>query len=471
MVIYLTDFQKNENSTAVPSGTMNQFNGQIKSDCSIHNPVITFDLFAIADNDIAKFNYAYIPEFHRYYWITDISWSRGYWDISMSIDVLASYRAAIGNATLYVLRAASDYNGNIIDNLYPVKTGCDFSIAHLAQQWLIGGREPNGYYVVGVTSKYSRYGAIQYYCMTYTNMQTFMERLMDDTITTANGFDIADASLQLQKSIIDPISYIKSCTYVPMAIPTAQLDAVTSIEIFGYTLNVNAYIPRLPVITHTYTFTRPTHPDTNSRGNYVNCSPYTLLTLQIPPFGIIELDTSVTCNVAAIDAVITMDITNGTATLEVVAGSESGGSNPVIINAVKAQVGIPLQLSQVTKDYIGGAMSILGGIGSMLKGDFLGVAAGIGSAIGSVAPRVTSVGTNGDFGGLYSVGDWQLIAQFFRPVDDDLSHHGRPLCAMRKINTLTGYVIVQDGDVPLLDATKQEQLEVKNYLESGFYYQ
>lgn len=60
----------------------------LKDGCSIENPVI---LIANANN-MADCNYMYIPEFNRYYFITDIvSVRNGLWEISGHVDVLMTY--------------------------------------------------------------------------------------------------------------------------------------------------------------------------------------------------------------------------------------------------------------------------------------------------------------------------------------------------------------------------------------------
>ena len=93
---------------------------------------------------------------------------------------------------------------------------------------------------------------------------------------------------------------------------------------------------------------------------------------------------------------------------------------------------------------------------------------GIGNAIASLQARANTVGTTGSYGSL--LGDFRLDHQFFRPIADDNIHNGRPLCAKRTISTLSGYIIVQDGDIAT-SGTSAEDAEVRTYLETGFYYE
>ena len=147
-----------------------------------------------------------------------------------------------------------------------------------------------------------------------------------------------------------------------------------------------------------------------------------------------------------------------------------------MLNRVEAQLGIPISMSSVRQDFIGAASGLAGAIGGAIGGALTGDVAGafgsavsgIGNAVQSIMPRASTVGTTGSYGTL--LGDFKLDHQFFRPIDDDNTHNGRPLCEVRQINTLSGYMLIQDGDVAI-NGTASEDAKVREYLESGFYYE
>lgn len=67
---------------------MNVFSGTLKEETSIISPVVLMEL-----ENPSSYNYAYIPEFGRYYFINDIvSVRKGLWRISMQVDVLESFK-------------------------------------------------------------------------------------------------------------------------------------------------------------------------------------------------------------------------------------------------------------------------------------------------------------------------------------------------------------------------------------------
>lgn len=62
-------------------------------------------------------NYAYIPEFQRYYFIDDISLNTGgNCVVSLSVDVLYTYAAQIMQLTVTASRSSNKYNRYLNDN-------------------------------------------------------------------------------------------------------------------------------------------------------------------------------------------------------------------------------------------------------------------------------------------------------------------------------------------------------------------
>ena len=88
--------------------------------------------------------------------------------------------------------------------------------------------------------------------------------------------------------------------------------------------------------------------------------------------------------------------------------------------------------------------------------------------INALMPRAQSIGGGGSFAQLFT--NTRLEYQWFRPVDDDNSHNGRPLCQVKTPASLGGYMLIQDGDVAI-DGTAAEADEIRTLLQSGFYYE
>lgn len=67
---------------------------------------------------IASFNYVYIPDFGRYYYITDFTVENGYILISCKVDVLMSYATSIKACACVAKRQENKYNLYLNDELY-----------------------------------------------------------------------------------------------------------------------------------------------------------------------------------------------------------------------------------------------------------------------------------------------------------------------------------------------------------------
>lgn len=468
--VNLYSFSKRDNSTARPSGTGTEFSCVLKSGSGIMHPVLAFDIGL--SSDPSSYNYAYIAAFDRYYFVEEWYFDRALWTATLKVDVLATYKSEIGAASLYILRAAGANNGNVIDTLYPAKTGCSFDNEIKSNPW-----NTTPVPVIGVIGSGGVFGSLNYYALdpASTELSTLLQHLLtpQDIINVGNEFNDLDASYALQLSLVDPIQYIKTCVMLPVALTDiTAIDAAAGIDIYSWNFSTGRKIHPASRIYKNYSFTLKKHPDTNSRGNYVNSAPFTKITLTIPPYGCIDIDTSVTCNASTLYVDIEIDPTNGKGILVI-------SCNGIVLNRLEAQIGIPVSLSQVTRDYVGAITSAIGGIagtiGGIAAGGAGGVAggiaggiSGIGNAIEAIQPRAQSMGSTGSF--VANRGDFRLDYQFMRPVDDDNTHNGRPLCEVRQVSSLSGYMLVQDGDVST-NGTSAEDAAIRNYLESGFYYE
>lgn len=471
-IYFWTGLTKRNNSTLTPTTGRTEFQCIVKDGTGILNPVIQLDLGLAVDP--SQFNYCQIPDFERYYWVREWTFERGLWTATCAVDVLATYKAQIGASSLYVLRAAAAYDGAVVDNLYPTKVGCSY------QHTAINTPYTTGWYVIGCVSPEGTYGSITYYAISTQEMAKMCAYLITDAVSEDNHFSLTDASMALQNSLIDPMQYIKSCIYIPFAYAdfSGIVTEPTRVKVFMWEPSVKVnnntvYVSALKftgtTITKSSTVNITKHPDTSSRGNYVNSAPYTLLTLSYPPFGVLDIDTSVSANASSLNITLRTDVITGRGILTI-------KCNNTVLNRVESQIGVPIQLSQVTRDYLGAATSaisgVAGSIGSLATGNIGGAlssaVSGIGNAIQAIQPRANTIGSGGGFSHL--AGEFQLDHQFFRPVSDDPSHNGRPLCQVRQLSTLAGYQLIQDGDVPI-PGTSTEADQVRQYLESGYYYE
>lgn len=97
IILYVNKSEKNK----IGKNLTNDFSlsGTLRDATNIINPIILVEL-----NEISNYNYCYIPNFNRYYFITDITVIRtGLYAISLLVDVLESFKTDIKNLSVILL--------------------------------------------------------------------------------------------------------------------------------------------------------------------------------------------------------------------------------------------------------------------------------------------------------------------------------------------------------------------------------
>lgn len=113
--IQQTTSEKNRIGKAIR--TLYTASGALREETSIINPVIRISGANVPT--LKNANYMYIPDFNRYYFITDIKSVRnGLIEISGHVDVLQTYSSQIRSNTAIVKRNANSWNLYIEDGLF-----------------------------------------------------------------------------------------------------------------------------------------------------------------------------------------------------------------------------------------------------------------------------------------------------------------------------------------------------------------
>lgn len=91
--------------------------GTLREESSIISPSITIEY-----GSFPKWNYAYIPNFNRYYFITDIVSVRlNLWRISFRVDPLMSFKDHIKGSSALIERNEFTFDEEVLDDSYPAK--------------------------------------------------------------------------------------------------------------------------------------------------------------------------------------------------------------------------------------------------------------------------------------------------------------------------------------------------------------
>lgn len=473
--VSLWSFAKDSNSTKQPTGTGTQFSCNILTPSDIIAPLVE-----ISANDLSGYNYAYIPAFHRYYFIEGITFDSGLWRLALQCDVLATYKTAIGAQTLYVIRAAGASNGAIQDNMYPPIA--DVTKRHQYQipsegipgyQRLPGETDYtflgyNGGYIVLNVAGIGTAGATTLILMTTSDFRDMVALLY----TSIDGFQLSDVIKNVvQKFGGNPQELINGAMWVPFPFRGDNYDVV---KIGGWEAIDDSTTPATeirglyiddPVYDMTdITFLIHKHPQAAARGSYLNLSPYTSYIMGIPGCGVVTLDGAKLLNESSIKVKRTIDAFTGQYTVDIVTSS-----GEQILAHLSGQMGVPISLRGANNaDKVAG--DIIQTAGAAVSGNVIGaLGAYIGTVMDMAQGTPTSSGMGGGFSEILGRPIW-MDTVYHNITAEDNTHNGRPLMESRQINTLSGFMIVQKGDIPIT-GTSAEADQIRALLEGGFYYE
>ena len=481
MNITLYKFAKDNNSTARPAGAGTTYTCALKDETDVLNPVISISMPTAVTSPVTLYNYAYIPAFERYYFITGWRWTLKFWEITLAVDVLATFKTEIGASSQYVLRSASSYDSYVVDEAYPSKSQVQISTTALNK--MFETYIYNGTFVVGIISgdNTDSMGSVTYYMMSSAQFGAFKNKIFgSDWITDMAIEDITEGLL---KTMFNPYQYIASCYYFPIPTSAYAGTNVTSIKFGWWDISANAL--RLPLnhlqATSSQSFNVPLHPQSASRGKYLNKKPYTEYQLYCPPFGIIPIDpTFFNDTYTHLHFSISLDYVTGLAILEIMNGT-ANASNTLIYEAT-ANVGVPIQTAgaviNLEQSKNAAIVGIVGGaaqaaVNSSNIFEAIGnagnaIISGVGNILQYAVPQVQTGGVNGSTN-IYSVFPG-FTSKFYLLVDEDINKIGRPLCKIKTINELTGFVMCRNSHVNI-SCTDSERSAIKSYMDGGFFYE
>lgn len=460
MTITFYTFSKKRNSTAQPTGGTS-YTGNLTQESGIVSPSVIMDF----GNTAPAYNYAYITEFGRYYWITEItSIGGGLWRVSMTVDVLATYKSDIGAASKYVLRSASSFDGTIVDMKYPTKSGYTY-----ATDDVTSGLAPGldgGNYIVGVVSP----GATSLGSLNVWNLDASEFKALRNLLSpTAYYQNITDVDLQnVAIDIVNPMQYISFVKYYPMQIVQGSVDTMQ----LG-PLSMLAHKLANPVVSFSnLTLNLSSHPQSATRGTYLNCEPFTQRFITWLPVGMIHVP-GLLAGLTSINVSYKLDVISGIGDFTITDPSDADR----ILYRTSFSVGADIPIAQITTGnplkLVSGAFNLVGTAASAITGNIGGaVTSGVSAIsdfISSMVPEVQAMKPGS--GSLMEDGKIRLVECFANIMDDSNTEFGRPLCAVRQISGLSGYVLCADGEVPAAGATQSELAEIESYLTGGFYYE
>lgn len=500
MKVTFYQFSKANNSTARPTGAGTDYNCVLKKNCGTMAPRIELDLGL--SSSPSGYNYAYIESFARYYFISEWVFEDRLWVAYLEEDTLATWKNYIGNESFYILRSANKYDNAIIDDMYPTLPEPYVSVSQATERpWL-----PNlsgGYYVVGmINNSSSAMGAVGYYVFNNNEFRTFCSRLMSNTSWLDVPTQISQGGIDdgLLRTLFNPFQYVVSCKWFPFQPPTGT--ALSNLPYGWWNLN-NVSCSRLAsggTYVKEVKFNKIDHPQTSTRGTYLNNGPFSEMMLSFYPFGDIVLDPSWFIHDSYVDTITTVDCIAGNAIMDIGRPAAQGMEYPANIRkTVQADFGVNIQIAQIAVDKLQQAETVITGAAGVTRdvlstaaqatnisnllnpvsGELSAAASGaqtvstathaIADGIRSSVPQMQTSGMNGT---LAAFGEIPVLRQTFYDLvgSEDLANTGRPYCRVDTPANVNGYMVCRNAHVTF-PGTVNELAAVTAYLESGFYYE
>lgn len=355
--LYLWSFDKKRNSTKIPPNEGTKFEGELKQSFSLIGLEVTMNLGKVLYTP--TYNYAYIPNLRRYYFITDWIYQGGLWVAVMAVDVLATYRIEIGNSRQYVTRAYSAYDPNVIDTAYPTKADGlvrSSNILTPSNFWGASVTGTEGLIVLGVVgSSASSIGAVTYYALSMPVFSAFCQSMLG----SPNWMNIsaAEISTDLQKALINPTQYITSCRWFPiLASGFTAGSPATVINLGWWQFGISSGRVLSTVgsawITRESYLNIPKHPQRAGRFAYLDLSPYSTYTLKMLPYGVFDIDTTELYDKDQLGIMVEANLMTGNSVLKVAAKKVTDAqfdySKAFLVT--EAQIGVTLPIGQVAAD-------------------------------------------------------------------------------------------------------------------------
>ena len=525
MDVYLINFLKIPNSTSTPvltNVTPNEC--QLKAPCSILTPVLELMGANMANHEsITRCNYAYIPQFRRYYFIKNWTFDDNLIIAYLEVDVLATYKTNIKASTQYILRSAYTWDINVVDGRYPVKTTAPTRTLNSVSNPLQPAANDYGCFVVGIINKnISLTGCVSYYAMSYLVFYTFCQSMFNLTTQWGSDTTVVDG---IKKAITDPFQYIVSIVWLPYSTGDfAYRSLVTSVSSaipVGYDnvgITGTAYEFDSSVLnvqfTNLVSFTIPKHPDRLTRGEYLNVAPYSRYYLSFYPFcGEIELDSMALQGKTTLDLMYTVDLRTGKGILSICtdhAGTDWQNWLPIApFRVIEAQVGVsipvasihtvlPASLGQMARNAAVGAVSEFQGFKEFGLSLYSTMASWAGKALGfseeemnkvydeigaqpiqkgdvtNIASNAAAMQSSSELIGSQGTMSFnsrmplQFWGMFYSIAEDGNNIYGKPLCQYLPLTNFTGFI--QCGN-PRINAPsgclRSEVDTIESYLSSG----
>lgn len=480
--ISITLYQNHSDKTVVNKDIQSPttMTGTLREGTSVLNPIIT-----INSGTMFWWNYCYIPDLGRYYYITDVQViNTNLYRCTLKCDVLMSFKNGITSLKTRVLRSQDHANWQVNDSLLPANAWNSKKIYNgLISSGLYqfpynnvvleDNIVPYGHLLLkvacnalihGATFSYPAFGYVYVTC-TVKALKTFLVRIANAGYFSGD-LKISDIILEAKwlpcrcPTMVGEYRFVQEISF-------KQLDSFQWV----YIGDLDRFEIRVSqdIITTQETVDFIISGIEQETVVYRNFKPYRSMTLLFPPFGQFELDSNSWGNYTSIRLRLKIDSMSGDALLYII---DSGGYEEQLGTG---NVAIPIDLVHFSENGKQIAGAVTSGISSIvmagMSGSILavlgaGAQAGFNTCVPPLVHKVSGTGSANANTGLP-----KLIVKQFSQENPNLSTEGWYYGKVGTLSSFHGFTKVAQGvhveGGYFRYATKPELDEIETLLTSG----
>lgn len=477
MLVRFYQNTKRNRSTVLPTGNYKEVYVKLKDMTSISSPTLLLSSFAPV-----FYNYVFIPEWNRYYFISNTASVEGMWEVSLTEDYLATFKSYILNTTANILYATGS-NKNIPDSRIPVtaniktdysKKSLGFSLNYANMRYILGitGKGSFGAYILNNNNQLSELlDGIDDWASFITDNWTFTKQL----------FFGGSASECLRSAIGIPIAFNKSDHG-----DLEELNLGNYPCMDGNGNAIKGYKITDPILDYGGSITIPW-----IYNDWRNISAYTDVVLYLPLIGLLTLPATEIRNEVSLTIQYKINITSGDIAVEIYgettrkkyATCSGNCAMPVAFGSTGIDTNKITQAAVTGFGTIAAVSAATGGIGGILagleEGAVLGntaIGAGLFATAGSIMQALggNASGSAGLGGGAACALDDECYCFVVsKELTDSQSKFnpimGKPYMGVAKVGSFNGYVQTDGFQLQCDFAYSAEKDMVNKLMDSGVY--
>ena len=442
---------KRKNSTKKPADNseLATYEIKLKTDCSSLNPTIEVRL--AAGNNPYGWNYAFLSDFAKYYFIRDYRWNtNGYWEIDLKLDSLASHVAAIRASRYFIKFAETAYNKWIVDSRLQQLTSCTTHITSGNNRIfdLDSIADRNILFFISEDANLSSGGAVQAFLVTQSDLKDVCHSLY-----TAGRTVWED----LQAQAGSASACITKCIRVPYSVPAG---ASLSIKLGNYDTGITGKPVLGRLLLPTVQISIPWQTNDFRRS-------YHKFTLILPFVGAVPISASDILTDSMLEISVAIDILTGDVVYYVC--HEDDALAPIA--SYKTNCASVIPISSYQSNTLSALSSIVTGASEIANGNWVsGIAGAVNGVFNFLAAKSPSV-VGAQTGSPEIMSTPTLITQYYPTSVSPTSisnSMGLPYFAENTLEGFSGFVQTENAHVAVacLDA---ERDEIESLLNNGIY--